>query len=365
MPRLLAAPDSFKGTCDAGSIAMAACEAASRAAWDCDRCPLSDGGEGFASVLSSLGGRILRTRVKGPLGAPVDASWRLASETAVIECAEACGLSLVNGVEGNDPIAASSSGVGELIAEALSRGARRIIVGLGGSATTDGGMGAVAEIEMAGGLRGAELLVACDVNTRFADAATLFAPQKGASPEQVAILSERLHDLAETYKARYGVDVSSLDGAGAAGGLGGGLAAVGGQLVPGADLVAEAVGLQERMRLADLVLTGEGRLDATSWKGKVVGKVVSLASASTPPVPVLVVAGSVAENAMSMAMGRIDLPEEDGWLQEGSGSELRAIGVPEVVSLVERFGEERALADPAGCVANVVRERLERGEPST
>ena len=171
-----------------------------------------------------------------------------------------------------------TAGTGELIARALDHGARRIVVGLGGSATTDGGLGAVEALPSPARLRTVELEVACDVRTRFVDAAAVFAPQKGASPAQVDLLTARLEQLVVRYRDEFGVDVSELDGAGAAGGLAGGLAALGGRLVSGFELVAEHVDLEERACAADVVVTGEGHLDAQSLDGKVVGGVCGLAA---------------------------------------------------------------------------------------
>src|SRR5690606_36055176 len=145
------------------------------------------------------GGANRTTTVTGPLGEPVDAAWRLDGRTAVIEMARAAGLDLVGGPEGNDPVAASTAGVGEAIGAALDAGARRVIVGVGGSATTDGGLAALRALHPLARLRGVELLVACDVRTPFLDAAPVFAPQKGATPAQVELLRRRLERLAQVY----------------------------------------------------------------------------------------------------------------------------------------------------------------------
>jgi glycerate kinase len=245
----------------------------------------------------------------------------------------ASGLALVGGPEGNDPVAASTTGTGELVAAAVDAGCRRIVVGMGGSATTDGGLGALRALEPLTRLRGIELLVACDVRTPFLDAARVFAPQKGAGPAQVELLGRRLERLAQVYAESYGVDVTSLPGAGAAGGLAGGLACAGGRLVEGFDLVADELDLAARIEGADLVVTAEGFLDEQSFQGKVVGGVVELAAEAG--VPALVVVGQV----------------------------LPGVAVPgsvEVVSLVERFGEERATGDTAACIEAVVADRLAR-----
>jgi len=306
--RLLAAPDKFRGTLTAREAAAAIAAGAVRAGRTATELPLADGGEGTLDV---LGGGNRRTTVNGPLGDAVDAAWRLEDDgTALIEAALACGLSLAGGPERNDPLRATSRGVGELIAAAVAEGAERIVVCVGGVASTDGGIGATEAVPHP---LFVPLEVACDVDARFLDAADVFAPQKGATPEQVEILRERLAKLV----------VPDVPGAGAAGGLAGGLAAIGARLVPGFDLVASRLGFDELLAEADLVVTGEGQLDATSFTGKVVGRVLDRASAAG--VETLVVAGNVA-----------------------SGSPIDA------VSLVERYGPERALAEPAECLTELV-----------
>lgn len=325
---VVAAPDTFRGTARAAEVAAAVGRAATTAGWTVDEVPLADGGEGTLDV---LGGPNRTTTVTGPLGDPVAAPWRCTGRGAVVEMARASGLELVGGPDGNDPVAASSSGTGELIAAAVDAGCRRIVVGVGGSATTDGGLGAVRALEPLARLRGVDLVVACDVRTRFVDAAPVFAPQKGASPAQVELLRRRLERLADVYLHNYGVDVRELEGSGAAGGLAGGLAVAGARLVPGFDLVADEVDLHDRLEDADLVVTGEGFLDEQSFEGKVVGGVAALAA--TAGVPVLAVVGRV----------------------------LDGVAVPagvEVVSLVDAVGAQRALGDTAAAVEHVVSGRL-------
>jgi glycerate kinase len=326
VPRLVAAPDKFRGTATARQVAGAIAVAARAAGWECDEVPVADGGEG---ILDALGGRRRSTRVHGPLGDWVDAEWRMRGSTAVVEMARASGLALVGGPEHNDPIRAATVGTGELIAAAVSEGAPQVIVGLGGSATTDGGYPCVQALEPHSRLHGVELQVACDVTTKFLDAAAVFAPQKGATAAQVALLTRRLARLAQVYEDDFGVNVREIEGGGAAGGLAGGLAALGAQLRPGFDLVADAVELDAHVEGADLVVTGEGLLDDQSFNGKAVGGVAALAA--TLKVPLLVVVGD--------AVG--DHPVD-------------------FVSLVSRFGEQRARADTLGCVEEVVRDHLAR-----
>ncbi len=309
--RLLAAPDKFRGTLTARDAAAAIAAGAERAGWSAVQLPLADGGEGTLDVLGG-GNRV--TVVSGALGEQVEAAWRLEDDgTALIEAALACGLTLAGGAAGNDPLRATSRGVGELIAAAIAVGAERIVVAVGGVASTDGGAGAVEALPAP---LPVPLEVACDVDARFLDAADVFAPQKGATADQVRILRERLAQL----------DVPDLPGSGAAGGLAGGLAAIGARLVPGFDLVAERLDFPERLAEVDLVVTGEGLLDATSFTGKVVGRVLDNARAAE--VEALVVAGDV------------------------TGSRIDA------VSLVERYGPGRALAEPAKCLAEIVETAL-------
>ncbi len=323
----MVAPDKFRGSARAPEIAAAMAAAARRVGWDCTEVPLADGGEGLLEV---FGGPNRSTVVSGPLGDPIEAPWRLDGRTAYIEMALASGLALVGGPEGNDALGASTYGTGELVDAAIERGARRVVVGMGGSATTDGGLGALRALYPVHRLRGIEVVVACDVRTRFVDAAEVFAPQKGASEREVELLRRRLERLAQVYLAEYGVDVTDLAGAGAAGGLAGGLAAVGAELVPGFELVAEELDLAGAADGADLLLTGEGTVDGQSFEGKVVGGVVDLGEELG--VPVLVVAGQVADVA----------------------------GHATVVSLSERYGVERSMAETRALVTEVTAELLAR-----
>lgn len=273
----VACPDKFRGSLSAAEAAAAMARGLRAAGFARVReIPLADGGEGtLDALLAALGGSVRRATVTGPLGEPVDAEWAmLPGNTALVEMARASGLTLVAGR--NDPLRATTRGTGELIAAAARSGARRVIVAVGGSATTDGGLGAVDALGWS--LPAAEVVVACDVGTVFLDAARVYGPQKGASPAQVALLERRLRRLADEYEARTGVDVRDLDGAGAAGGLAGGLAALGARLEPGFDVVADAVGLDGALDGATLAVTGEGRLDETSFAGKVVGGVLAWAA---------------------------------------------------------------------------------------
>lgn len=324
--RVVAAPDKLRGTASAAEVAAAIGRAAAAAGWDCDEVPMADGGEG---TLDALGGANRTTTVTGPLGAPVEAGWRLDGKEAVIEMARASGLDIVGGAEGNDAVAATSAGVGELIGAALDGGAQRVIVGLGGSASTDGGLAALRSLHPLGRLKGIELVVACDVSAGFLEAATLFAPQKGATPAQVELLRRRLERLSQVYLSEHGTDVLALRGAGAAGGLAGGLSAAGGELVSGFDLVADELELDQRIEGADLVVSAEGFIDLQSFEGKVVGGVSALAAAAG--VPMVALAGEVLD---------------------GCGDRV------ESVSLVERFGPVAAREQTLQCVEEAMADVL-------
>ncbi len=336
MPHVVAAPDKFRGTASAAEVAAAVADAAHAAGWTADQVPMSDGGEG---LLDALGGDRRVTTVTGPLGAPVEAEWRLLDgATAVVEMSQAAGRALVPRPEGDDPVRAGTAGVGQLLLAARDAGARRIVVGCGGSATTDGGWDAFEAVGSPTALQGVDVVVACDVTTRFVDAARVFGPQKGARENQVTALTTRLGEVAERYRELTGVDVTTVAGAGAAGGLAGGLLALGARIEPGFDLVAGMVGLETRLRTADLAVTGEGHLDPPSFRGKVPGGVLGLARhRAGRPLPVLCIAGA-------------------------SDRALLASPPPglEVVSLTSRFGRERSRSETTALIREVTAEALGR-----
>jgi glycerate 2-kinase len=269
---VLAAPDSFKGSIRSTEVAAAMVRGLERAGWAADPCPVADGGEGTLEVLlTALGGATAGARVQDPLGRTIQAGFGLLEDgaTAIVETAEASGLHLVAEDE-RDPVRASTAGTGELILAAVEAGAEVILVGVGGSATTDGGAGAIGAIEAGGGLYGARLVVLCDVRTSWERAAEVFAPQKGADPATVRRLARRLRDRAR----RLPRDPRGNPMTGAAGGLAGGLWAVyGARLEPGARVVLDALGFDARARGSRAVVTGEGRLDGSTLEGKAVGEV--------------------------------------------------------------------------------------------
>ncbi len=298
----IACPDKFRGTLSAAAAAAAMARGLRTAGYDTViELPLADGGEGTLEVIASLrGGSSRVTQVTGPLGDRVDAEWAVLPDgTAVIEMARASGRALVDR-DRRDALEASTRGTGELIAAAIRGGAERVVVGVGGSATTDGGLAAVQALDWS--LGGAEVIVACDVRTPFLDAATIFGPQKGASAAQVGLLTRRLEQLASVYQDRTGIDVTTIEGGGAAGGLAGGQAAIGAHIEPGFDVVADIVGLESFLETANLVVTGEGKLDTTSFDGKVVGSVLQLATGFGVP-RLGVIAGQVTDDARAAVAG--------------------------------------------------------------
>jgi glycerate kinase len=277
---VLVAPDSFKGTFSATEVAAAVGRGLEAAGRPADLCPVADGGEGTLDALAAgLGAERRHAAATDPLGRPIEAEFGLTGEVALVDTAAASGLGLVAEDE-RDPFAASTAGTGELIAAAIEAGARTVYLGVGGSATTDGGAGAIKAIERAGGVGDARLVVLCDVRTPFEEAAKVFGPQKGARPNDVKRLTSRLNALAR----RLDRDPRGVPMTGAAGGLSGGLwAAFGAELVPGAAFVLDEVGFDARMRSARAVVTGEGKLDMQSLVGKVVSEVATRARQSGVP----------------------------------------------------------------------------------
>ncbi|MGD9519992.1 MAG: glycerate kinase [Armatimonadota bacterium] len=333
--KVVVAPDSFKGCLSAQEVAAAISRGVLRAAPDAEvvEVPLADGGEGTVDALvSATGGHYEERVVEGPLGEPVTARFGVLGNgcTAVVEMAAASGLPLVPETKRN-PGLTSTYGTGELIRAALDLGARQLIVGVGGSATTDcgGGMAQalgfrfldadgqaiervtgsrlrqVASIDATGRdprLDAVEIRVACDVDNPLygpRGAAHVYAPQKGATPAQVEELDEGLRHMAEVIKRDLGVDVADLPGAGAAGGLGAGLVAFcGATLEPGAEIVLDAVGFEARLTNADLLITGEGKVDEQTAHGKT--PAAAARGARAAGVPAVALGGSVALAAESL-----------------------------------------------------------------
>ena len=353
--RIVVAPDDFKGSLTADAAARAIAEGWQQVAPDddIDLCPMSDGGPGFVDTLAgALGGELIGATVSGPLGAPTPGAILIVGRTAYVESAQACGLHLVPPGQ-RDPAATTTFGVGELLRLAAESGASRIVVGLGGSATNDGGagmlaaLGATADVRLdAGGLAlrgatrvdvspavaavaGVEILAATDVDNPLlglTGAAKVFGSQKGADDNLVLMLDAALEAFAKAIGRRGdGKDPAVAKGSGAAGGLGYGLLCLGATRVPGIATVMEATDLQARIRNCDLVITGEGRFDWQSLRGKVVSGV---ASATLPTArPCVVIAGDV-------LVGR---------------REFSALGISSAYSIAEVVGSvDASLADPVG-----------------
>ena len=321
--RVVIAPDKFKGSLDAAGVAAALADGIRDVAPAavCDLIPMADGGDGTVDAFVASGASAITVRVSGPLGAPVNATYARDGAAAVVEMAAASGLALLG--DALDARRATTRGTGELLRDALDHGATRIVLGIGGSATTDGGAGAlvalgarfldaagavlepvpealarVARADLTGldaRLREVDLAIACDVDNPLlgpSGAAAVYGPQKGASPPDVAFLDGVLARLAEAMTVATGRDLRDLPGAGAAGGLGWALAsACGARLEPGVVLVAELRGLAAALCGADWCFTGEGRIDAQTLHGKVVDGVAVLARAAH--VPVIAFGGSI------------------------------------------------------------------------
>jgi glycerate 2-kinase len=324
--RIIAAPQEYKGTLTAREAGSAMSEGARRAVPNAivEAVPVSDGGPGLVeAILSSVGGRPRRALVQDPLGRVIEAQWGLLEDgTAVVESAAAAGLVLLREDE-RDPRTTSTYGIGQLILAALDEGCHRIIVGLGGSATNDGGVGMAAalgarlldaseetlppggaalaqldRIDVSGldpRLAEARVVASTDVTNPLCGpegASLIYGPQKGASPEVARELDDALRHYADIVERDVGVPVLISPGAGAAGGLGAGLVAFArAKVEPGFDVVANAMGLRVLIRGADLLLTGEGRLDGQTGFGKTVAGVARMAAECR--VPVLVVPGSL------------------------------------------------------------------------
>jgi glycerate kinase len=318
--RALASPASLKGVLSAREAAAALAEGLRSAGAEAEELPVADGGEGTLEVLhGALGGEWREALVSDPLGRKVTARWLLLPDgVAAVESAQAIGLTLV-AEEERDVMRASSRGLGELILETLAAEPRELIVFLGGTATVDGGIGL---FEVVGELRIA-VRAACDVRAKLLDAVWVFAEQKGAAPEQLPELERRLLDNAALDPFR---DVA---GAGSAGGLGAALAALGAELVEGAPLILELIGFPERLREADLVVTGEGSVDRSTWMGKAPAAVLS--ACQEAGVRSVLFAGRVLEQPAGVevyelsgdpARAREDLVELAEWLatNEGDGN---------------------------------------------
>ncbi|MDR2984332.1 MAG: glycerate kinase [Nocardiopsaceae bacterium] len=361
--RVVVAPDKFKGSASAAQVA-AALAVGLRRAWpdlDIAEVPVADGGDGTVAAALAAGFAPVRTTAEGPVGEPVETTFGVRQGTAVIEMADVAGLRRLPA--GFAPLTASTFGVGQVIRAALGAGASTIVLGIGGSATTDGGAGMVQALGIrltdehgddlgrgGGALTGLAaidwsgldprigsiaILVASDVNNPLlgpSGAAAVFGPQKGASTADIAVLETGLTRWAALTTAAIGRDVSAERGAGAAGGTGfAALAYLGGQLVPGAELILDLTGFDAALEGADLVITGEGSLDRQTLGGKAPAGVARAAAARG--VPVHVVAGRVeltgaelAKAGFSRAYSLADLEPDQAVSMARSAELLAEIG---------------------------------------
>jgi glycerate kinase len=352
--RVVIAPDKFAGTLSAVEAAEAIARGWRRQAPgdELELVPMADGGPGFLDVLhAGLGGDVLACTVRGPYGESVPGSVLMVGRTAYVESAQACGLHLTPPAD-RDPERATSFGVGELVAAAVDAGAEQVIVGLGGSATNDGGAGLLAAlgatVEPAGALtngptgleglesvdlepartrlEGVRLVSASDVDSPLLGligATNVYGPQKGVPAERLQAVDALLERLAEATDKR----VARHKGAGAAGGLGFALLLLGATRRAGVELVADVVGLSEKVRRADLVVTGEGAFDFSSRSGKVPYGVAGVAAEAITPC--IALAGKVLVGSR----------------------EMRALGVESAYAVADLVGEERSFGDPAGSLA--------------
>lgn len=302
MRKIVIACDSYKGCLSSSDVANAAAHGVAEVYPDCEvvKLAVADGGEGTVEALvDTLGGHLEWVEVSDPLGRPVKAAYGVAGDLAIIESAAACGLTLLTKEERN-PLVTSTKGLGELIMAAIDKGCRKFLIGLGGSATNDGGMGMIRAEGFLEKTKGMKFTVACDVDTPYIGehgASRVFGPQKGASEQDVEILEERLGGYALTILKETGVDVRDMAGAGAAGGLGGAFRAyLGAELKRGVDLVLDQIDFDSKIRGADLVITGEGCSDYQTLKGKTASGV--LERAKRQGIPVALVSGAVRDEQM-------------------------------------------------------------------
>ena len=335
MKKIVVASDSFKGSLESIQVAEAAERGIRKIYPGCEvlKVNVADGGEGTVRALvESLGGKMVHVMVPGPLDDLVSAEYGLAGDTAIIEMASASGLTLIP-EERRNPLVTSTYGTGVMICDAIGRGARKFLVGIGGSATNDGGTGMlralgyrfndskgnelegcganlekIATIDMDGvltELKECSFTVACDVDTPFCGpkgAAHVFARQKGASEADVLRLDAGMKHFAEVVKQHFGTDISDMEGAGAAGGLGGGFKAfLGAALERGIDMVLDAIDFDSKIKGADLIFTGEGRIDFQTPKGKTACGV--LARAKKQDIPTIALGGCVADCPELEGMG--------------------------------------------------------------
>jgi len=339
--KIVLASDSYKGCLSSLEVGKAGERAVRECLPDCETVilPVADGGEGTVEALiDALGGRMKQALVSDPLGRKITASYGIAGRLAVIECAACCGLTLLTPEERN-PLITTTRGLGEMILDATGQGCDSFIIGLGGSATNDGGRGLTEVPGILAKTRGMSFTVACDVDTPFVGpqgASRVFGPQKGASPQDVELLERRLIELSDKILEDTSVDVKDMSGAGAAGGLGGAFKAYfGAELKPGVDMVLDVLHFEEKISGADLVITGEGCSDYQTVKGKTASGV--LRRASSMGIPVALVSGAVRDEHLLHTAGfkYIERATPEGMpLDEAMKAEMASYNIGEAVKRI-------------------------------
>ena len=377
--KIVIACDSFKGCLSSEEVALAAADGVRRVHPECsvEKVAVADGGEGTASVLmKAIGGRTVSADVSDPLGRQITAEYGIADMktadgstgvmTAIIEMAQASGLTLLTENERN-PLYTSTFGTGEIILDALGKGCRRFLIGIGGSATNDGGTGmlealgvrfldstgnvitgccgkrlseiaSIDDSDLSAEAKESTFVIACDVTTPFCgeDGATrIFAPQKGASAEDISMLESGMISLNEIIREKKGIDLGKTEGAGAAGGIGGAFKAfMNARLTKGVDMVLDSIGFNNIIKDADLVITGEGRIDSQSSKGKLILGVLNRAERFN--VPVIAIGGIIDDPASEgnfkgmYAIG--PRPQDESDLRNAMRPEVAAKNISETVS---------------------------------
>ena len=368
--KIVIASDSFKGSLSSIEVAQAATRGIKAVYPDCEviAVNVADGGEGTVeAVVEALGGEIVTTTVSDPLGRPIQARYGIAGNKAIIEMAAASGLPLLCPEERN-PWLTSTHGTGELIMDAMRRGCRQFLIGIGGSATNDAGTGMlqamgfrlydiqnqeiehccggtmhliarIQDSEVAECVRQSQFTVACDVDTPFCGtegAAPVFAPQKGANPDMVARLNAGMASLAEVIENKYHVNIVPVAGAGAAGGMGGGFRAfLNATLQRGIDMVLDTIDFDQTIAGADLIITGEGKIDFQTAKGKTAAGV--LARAKAQDIPVIAIGGCVerCESVEQMGFAGIyPITEEKLPLEIAMQAEVAAMNIEKTIKKI-------------------------------
>lgn len=311
--KILIAPDSFKGTFTSEEVARAIGRGVRSANVLPLLLPVADGGEGTEEILgAAFGARRIHVDTVGPWRDPMRAGYSLTQDgTAYINLSAASGITLP-APRGRNPLTADTYGTGLLMVDAIARGAKKLVIAAGGSATTDGGSGACSALTDHGGLNDATILVLSDVTTPFEQAAAVFGPQKGATDDEVALLTQRLLEQASTFPK----DPRGLPATGAAGGFSGGLwAHFGAELRSGADFVLDSLGFDAAVAQVDAIVVGEGRLDSQTLQGKIISAIMAR-SGSTP---IYAVVGSVTDDAPIGSFAQVIVaPDEKRMVAAGS-----------------------------------------------